>query len=139
MRSTSFARPEAEPSRSIRKKFALNTGAPPRIGAVETMKLSHLVRSVVALPFALHLAACAATSASSEGSAATPAEISQREAVSRARSDAAARFQTLAVASTVAQQAGSYWVVELRDPSGAGVHYAISRQDGSIRERRSFQ
>ena len=56
-----------------------------------------------------------------------------------ARSDASARFGGNWIANVVAQNVGRFWVVELRAQSGAGVRYAISTNDGAIRERSLFQ
>ena len=90
--------------------------------------------------FSLALAACGAAEATSEGATqAEPAEVSREVAVNTARSDAATHFQAPSVAATDAQRTGPYWVVELRTPNGTGLRYAISRRDGSIRQRDSFQ
>jgi hypothetical protein len=90
--------------------------------------------------FSLGLAACGAAEATSGGATqAAPAEVSRERAVSTARSDAATHFQALSTAATAARQTGPYWVIELRTPNGTGLRYAISRQDGSIRQRDSFQ
>jgi hypothetical protein len=88
----------------------------------------------------LGLAACGAAEATSAGATeAAPAEVSRERAVNTARSDAATHFQALSVAATDAHQTGPYWVVELRTQNGTGLRYAISRQDGSIRQRATFQ
>jgi hypothetical protein len=86
----------------------------------------------------LGVASCGAALPDSPAST-EPAEVSRELAVSTARSDAATHFQALSVEETAARQAGSYWVIELRTGSGMGLRYAISRQDGSIRQRASFQ
>ncbi len=67
------------------------------------------------------------------------AEVTRDAAIRMARSDAAARFGSDWVATVAAQNLGRFWVVELRAQSGAGVRYAISTNDGSIRERSVFQ
>jgi hypothetical protein len=88
----------------------------------------------------LGTAACGATAATSASSVQSePPEVSRDYAVNTARSDAATHFEAPSVAKTVAHQTGPYWVVELWTPSGRGLRYAISRQDGSIRQRASFQ
>lgn len=86
------------------------------------------------------LAACGAAEATSAGAPqAEPAEVSREVAVKTAQSDAATHFQAPSVNATNARRTGPYWVVELRTPNGTGLRYAISRQDGSIRQRDSFQ
>jgi hypothetical protein len=104
------------------------------------MKHPSSTQSLLIFVFSLALTACgAAGSTSGAATRAEPAEVSRELAVNTARSDAARHFQALSVAATDAHQTGPYWVVELRTPSGAGMRYAISRQDGSIRQRDSFQ
>lgn len=104
------------------------------------MHLPSPARALFFLLFSLGIPACGAAEATSRGSAQSePPEVSRELAVNTARSDAASHFQVLSVADTAAHQAGPYWVVELRTPSGRGLRYAISRQDGSIRQRASFQ
>ena len=62
--------------------------------------------------------------------------ITRDIAVKMARSDASARFRELGGISFVdAQPFGRFWVVELHASNGQGVRYAISRNDGSIRQR----
>ena len=68
-----------------------------------------------------------------------PPEITKDIAVDMARRDAAARFRDLGVSFVNVQQAGRFWVVELRGPGGRGVHYAISRNNGAIKERTVVQ
>lgn len=98
------------------------------------------VRALLLVTLSLGLAACGAERGNSAGpTEAAPAEVSRELAVKTARSDAASHFQALSVAATDAHQTGPYWVVELRAPNGGGLRYAISRQDGSIRQRASFQ
>jgi hypothetical protein len=90
--------------------------------------------------FSVVLSACGAAEATSAGAVqAAPAEVSREVAVKTAQSDAATHFLAPSVNATKAQRTGPYWVVELRTPSGSGLRYAISRQDGSIRQRDSFQ
>ena len=69
-------------------------------------------------------------------SASAEAEITRDVAVRTARSDAAARFRELGGFSFVdAQPFGRFWVVELHASNGQGLRYAISRSDGTIRQR----
>lgn len=72
-------------------------------------------------------------------SPAEPPEITRDVAVDTARRDVATRFRDLGVSFVNVQQVGRFWVVEFRGPSGRGLHYAISRNDGSIRERTVVQ
>ncbi len=72
-------------------------------------------------------------------SAEDPPEITKDVAVNMARRDAAAHFREVGVSFVNVQPAGRFWVVELRGPSGRGVHYAISRSNGFIRERTVVQ
>ncbi len=104
------------------------------------MHLPSPAHALFALLLSLGITACGGAEATSRGSAQSePPEVSREIAVTTARSDAARHFQASSVAKTVAHQAGPYWVVELWTPSGRGLRYAISRQDGSIRQRASFQ
>src|SRR4051812_24050304 len=104
------------------------------------MKLPSSANVLLIFVISLGLAACGGTGAGAAGaSQAAPAEVSRERAVDTARSDAATHFQALSTAATGAQQTGPYWVIELRTPNGTGLRYAISRQDGSIRQRDSFQ
>ena len=90
--------------------------------------------------FSMALTACgAAETTSARAAQAEPPEVSREVAVNTARSDAATHFMAPSVNATVARRTGPYWVVELRTPDGSGLRYAISRQDGSIRQRDSFQ
>jgi hypothetical protein len=79
------------------------------------------------------------SSASRPPSAAADGGITRDVAVSMARRDAAAHFQGFGVTFTNVQPAGRFWVVELRGNGGGGLHYAISKDDGSIRERSMVQ
>jgi hypothetical protein len=104
------------------------------------MNLPSPARALSFFLFSLGVSACGAAEATSRGPAPSePPEVSRELAVDMARSDAARHFQVLSVVDTAAHQAGRYWVVELRTQSGRGLRYAISRQDGSIRQRASFQ
>jgi starvation-inducible outer membrane lipoprotein len=67
------------------------------------------------------------------------AQVTRDAAIRTARSDATVRFGGNWITYVDAQNLGRYWVVELRAQSGAGVRYAISTNDGSIRERNLFQ
>jgi hypothetical protein len=63
-------------------------------------------------------------------------EITRDVAVRTARADASARFREIGGFSFInAQPFGRYWVVELHAANGQGLRYAISKNDGSIRQR----
>lgn len=66
-------------------------------------------------------------------------EINRTHAIRAARSDAAARYGEGWIAWVDATQIGRYWLVELRTVDGKGMRYAISTNDGSIRQRSVFQ
>jgi hypothetical protein len=69
-------------------------------------------------------------------SAAADVEITRDVAVRTARADASVRFRDLGGFSFIdAQPFGRYWVVELHTRDGQGLRYAISKSDGSIRQR----
>ena len=85
------------------------------------------------------LAGCGAEATSAGAAHAEPAEVSRESAVNTARSDAATHFQVTSLASADAHRTGPYWVVDLRTANGVGLRYAISRQDGSIRQRGNVQ
>jgi hypothetical protein len=85
------------------------------------------------------LAGCGAEATSAGAAHAEPAEVSRESAVNTARSDAATHFLATSVASADAHMTGPYWVVDLRTANGVGLRYAISRQDGSIRQRGNVQ
>jgi hypothetical protein len=74
-----------------------------------------------------------------ESSPAEAPEITKDVAVDMARRDVAVHFRELGVSFVNVQRAGRFWVIEFRGPSGHGLHYAISRNDGSIRERTVVQ
>ncbi len=104
------------------------------------MKHPSPAQALLIFVFSLGPAGCgAAGAAAADATRAEPAEVSRELAVNTARSDAARHFQATSVAATDAHQTGPYWVVELRTANGTGLRYAISRQDGSIRQRDSFQ
>jgi hypothetical protein len=104
------------------------------------MNLHSPARALCFVLLSLGATACGAAGATSASSAQSePPEVSRDFAVNTARSDAATHFEAPSVAKTVAHQTGPYWVVELWTPNGRGLRYAISRSDGSIRQRASFQ
>jgi hypothetical protein len=104
---------------------------------VSIMKSSRVL-AFVAVVFFAFASGCEAQPAP-RAPASAGAEITRAAAIRTARSDAAARFGVDWVATVAAQNFGRFWVVELRAQSGAGVRYAISTNDGSIRERSLFQ
>ncbi len=67
------------------------------------------------------------------------AEITRDAAIDMARRDAAVRFRDVRISFANAQPAGRFWVIELRGAGGHGLHYAISKNDGTIRERSMVQ
>jgi hypothetical protein len=102
-------------------------------------------RASLIVPFAIAIA-CVAGCGASPGAPSTQAsqaqastEVTRAVAIHTARSDAAMRFQNTGNAHIAAHRLGAFWVVELRGPSGAGLRYAISVHDGSIRQRNVFQ
>ena len=104
------------------------------------MKYPSRASTLLVFLISIGLAACGGVDGNSAGATqAEPAEVSRELAVNTARSDAATHFQAPSTAATGARQTGPYWVIELRTPNGAGLRYAISRVDGSIRQRDSFQ
>jgi hypothetical protein len=86
----------------------------------------------------LSLAACADPANTFLPAQAPQAELSRDAAVATAKRDAADRFQMTALPTVMASRQGRYWVIEMRSPDGAGLHYAIAG-DGTIRERRVIQ
>jgi hypothetical protein len=67
---------------------------------------------------------------------AADAEVTRDIAVRTARADASVRYRELGGFSFIdAQPFGRYWVVELHARGGQGLRYAISKSDGSIRQR----
>ena len=65
--------------------------------------------------------------------------VDRSTAIQHAQRDAAFRYAEVQVARIDARRQGGFWVVELRSPSGSGLRYTISAQDGSIRQRDMFQ
>lgn len=86
----------------------------------------------------LSLAACSEPTNGFLPAQSAVAEVSRDAAVAMAKRDAADRFQMTALPTVMASRQGRYWVIEMRSPDGAGLHYAIAG-DGSIRERRVMQ
>jgi hypothetical protein len=98
-----------------------------------------LIPALLAAAFACSCETAPAPVAPSQTTSDEPPEITKDVAVAMARRDAAAHFREVGVSFVNVQQAGRFWVVELRGPGGRGVHYAISRSNGSIRERTVIQ
>ena len=65
--------------------------------------------------------------------------VNRDNAVASARDDAHRRYGELVTGDVDVQRRGGCWIVELRRSNGGGLRYAISAQDGSIRERSTFQ
>jgi hypothetical protein len=84
------------------------------------------------------LAGCASTPPP-EAQDAPSRHVNRQTAIAEALEDAANRFGNVSTARVEAQSTGSMWIVELRRPDGSGLHYAISTENGAIRERRTFQ
>lgn len=65
--------------------------------------------------------------------------VDRTTAIQHAQRDAAFRHAELQIARVDAHRQGGFWVVELTSPTGSGLRYTISAQDGSIRQRNMFQ
>ena len=87
----------------------------------------------LALSALLALGGCAASPR--EAQVPEVREVRRADAVATARHDATRRYGEGWTAPSGAQYSSGFWVVDLRAPSGAGLHYAISVRDGTIRER----
>jgi len=94
---------------------------------------------IPALVVAALACGCETAPAPRAPSPAEPPEITRDVAVDMARRDAAVHFRELGVSLANVQRAGRFWVIEFRGPGGRGVHYAISRNDGAIKERTVVQ
>src|SRR5262245_36222766 len=105
------------------------------------MKTSTAVLALVlSALFVSALGGCASSSAQAGARAPSEArDVSRAGAIASARQDAVRSYGDGWVAAVDAQLRGSFWVVELRSANGAGLRYAISARDGSIRERNTFQ
>ena len=102
---------------------------------------SHLTRAIA---LAVPLIAAGSSIGCSEKPPPETAQSVQRyvdreAAIASARQDASVNYREVWVSEIEAQRQGSFWVVELRSAGGPSLRYAISTQDGSIRERRMFQ
>lgn len=63
-------------------------------------------------------------------------EVTRDIAVRTAQADASFRFREIGgIAFVNAHQLGRFWVVELHASNGHELRYAISRNDGTIRQR----
>lgn len=78
---------------------------------------------------------CAAAPAPEAESGSVARSFTRADAIAIARQDAVASYGDGWIAGTSAQYEGGYWMVELKDFAGAGLRYAISSRDGSIRQR----
>src|SRR5262245_40104113 len=95
---------------------------------------------VLAGLFALALAGCGASSTPDEARSPSEAhDVNRAGAIQSARQDASRSYGDGWIAAVDAQYRAGFWVVELRAANGAGIRYAISARDGSIRERNTFQ
>jgi hypothetical protein len=93
--------------------------------------------SVAAL--ALVGAAGCATEAPARAPQTAMRSVGRGDAIAEAQQDAAQRFGERAAGVQQAMRVGGLWIVELHRQSGGTLRYAISTQDGSIRERNMFQ
>jgi hypothetical protein len=66
-------------------------------------------------------------------------QLGREAAVQSARQDAWLRYREIPVSEVGAQLLGGFWIVELRAPNGSGLRYAISTEDGTIKQRNLFQ
>lgn len=94
---------------------------------------------LVAVVFAAIALATGCQAATNEPAAAPERSVTREEAVASARQDAYLRYGAVAAGEAQVQRRGVFWVVELHRPEGGGLSYAISAQDGSIRQRSTFQ
>src|SRR5262245_19597370 len=93
-----------------------------------------------ALVAALAAAGCHSSApANAPTEAASPRALTREAAIASARQDAYMRFGEVAPSAVQAERRGEFWVVELRRSDGAAVSYAISAEDGSIRQRSTIQ
>jgi hypothetical protein len=67
------------------------------------------------------------------------APVTRDSAVLSARQDAYYRYGEVAGGGVDVQRSGGFWIIELRRAQGGGLRYAISANDGSIRQRSTFQ
>jgi hypothetical protein len=105
---------------------------------------SNLRRSPLALALVLSAAALAGCEPQKPAVTAAPAPVQQEgldrtAAIQHAQRDAAFRYAEVQIAHIDARRQGGFWVVELTSPTGSGLRYTISAQDGSIRQRNLFQ
>jgi len=105
------------------------------------MKIFAPLRSLaLAGLFALTLAGCAGSSTPDEARAPSEThDVNRAVAIQSARRDATRSYGDGWIAAVDAHYLGGFWVVELRAATGAGIRYAISARDGSIRERNVLQ
>lgn len=100
-------------------------------------------RGVTCVVLAAALLAGAAGCSSAAAPPADPSEdradpLTREAALASARQDAYQRFGARTEGMGTHRR-GDYWVIELRREDGGGLRYAISAEDGSIRERSTFQ
>jgi hypothetical protein len=100
------------------------------------MRILPLIPALLAAAF---VAGCEDAPAPRAPTQAEAPEITKDVAIDMARRDIATHFRDLGVSFVNVQPVGRFWVLEFRGPSGHGLHYAISRNDGSIKERTVVQ
>lgn len=88
----------------------------------------------------LALAGCDAQKPPAQAPASAASDsVTRATAIQFAQRDAAFRYSEVAIARVDARRHGGFWVVELTSQTGSGLRYTISANDGSIRERNTFQ
>jgi hypothetical protein len=113
---------------------------------IEVMKTREAPRAaaivlVVSVSVACALGGCGATS-SADGTGRTPAvarQLNRADAIASARQDALRNYGSGWGTQADARYQSGFWVVELQAATGYRLRYAISAQDGSIRERSMVQ
>lgn len=102
-------------------------------------RLTGILVSLLALA-AVPLAGCDAPKPQAQAPVAAASDsITRQSAIQSAERDARFRYAELAISRVDARRLGAFWVVELTSQTGSGLRYTISANDGSIRERNTFQ
>ena len=87
----------------------------------------------------LALTGCEAQKPQAQAPVASADSVNRAMAIQFAQRDAAFRYAEMPIARVDARRHGGFWVVELTSQTGSGLRYTISANDGSIRERNTFQ
>jgi hypothetical protein len=93
----------------------------------------------VTLSLSAVVVGCAAAPTPDAEAPAVDRSLGRVDAIAVARQDAVASYGDGWIAGTSAQYQGGFWMVELKAAGGAGLRYAISSRDGSIRQRSVIQ